>query len=74
MDALKFLLENGADAMGRRSGCGMTPLMNAIGLQRDEARDILSAYCTCHAPMDGDLLIILTDLYFQPKNTERKEK
>jgi len=48
MDALKFLLENGADAMGRRSGCGMTPLMNAIGLQRDEARDILSAYSKEH--------------------------
>lgn len=45
IDAFKFLLEKNADIMGRRSGNGMTPLMNAIGLKREEIRDIISEYC-----------------------------
>ena len=48
--ALKFLLESGADVMGRRGGNGMTPLMNAIGLNRDAARDAISEYCRCSFP------------------------
>ena len=40
-ETTKFLISKGADIMTRRLGNGMTPLMNAIGLQRDEIRDIL---------------------------------
>lgn len=45
LDASKLLVEKGADLMGRRGGVGMTPLMNAIGLQREAIRDFISEYC-----------------------------
>lgn len=74
MEAFTFLLDQGADILGRRGGTGMTPLMNAIGLQREDIRDKISEYCLFLRFFFVFILIINFFFFVKVKKMGKKEK